>query len=686
MKKRTLIWLLAFALCMSTVIPALAANTFLFTERTITLYEGETYQTALRREGNFLGDGEISYASARDSIATISEDGLITAGHKGETTVSASLIRNNKRVGRAQMTVKVLRAVQKVTLNTTRLSVYDSADESIAWMLKEETDNQVIVIPAGKQVTLSATCTPEDASSKKVKYTSSDAGVAKIAGNVLKAMQRGECDLTVASEQNPEVTETFRVMVIQPVKKITIEAGNKKVAAGGTLQLNAVCSPDNASIHDVTWTSKDPSTAEVDQNGQVTGRKRGNVNITATAADGSGVTAAVNLTVTQSVTSIAFTQPDITVVTGRGNLARITVQPANASDKTVNWSSSDETIATVRNGQITGHKAGVCTVTCASNSNPEVSADITVNVVQLVTKIECTNSASELSLKVGETGQLRWNALPEDATNKNLTYRSLHPRIATVDENGVIKAVSRGTATIVATAQDQGKRQGSVRVTVIQPVTGVEMRQALYYVQRGRSSTIRAQVLPKNANNQKVHWSSVDESVATVRSNGTSTGSVYGVKKGTTTVTAFTDDGGYTATTQIRVGNFNEAVMVEELFVDKNNKIRISLRNMSQDLTLGNVHYVIECYDTEGKPMVCNKDGTSTSFEGDYPFVLGPLERTSHGSFRFKNYVIDQPLGGVVLTVVSWKDADGYTWKIPESDRVRTQWTLLNLDLGQGVG
>ena len=67
-----------------------------------------------------------------------------------------------------------------------------------------------------------------------------------------------------------------------------------------------------------------------------------------------------------------------------------------------------------------------------------------MNVVQLVTKIECTNSASELSLKVGETGQLRWNALPEDATNKNLTYRSLHPRIATVDENGVIKAVSRG--------------------------------------------------------------------------------------------------------------------------------------------------------------------------------------------------------------------------------------------------
>ena len=677
MKRKTLTGLLALLICLGAVIPALAANTFLFTERTVTLFEGETYQTALRREGNYTGDGEITYASAKESVASVSADGVITAVRKGDATVTASMIRNGKRVGRAQMTVKVLRPVKKVTLNTTKLSVYDSADESVAWMLKEETDHQIIVIPAGKTVTLSATCTPEDASSKKVTYTSSDAGVAKIAGATLRAIQRGECDLTVASSQNPEVTETFRVLVIQPVKKISIEAGNKTVAAGSTVQLKASCSPDTASIQDVVWSSRDPSVAEVDRNGRVTGRKRGSVNITATAADGSGVTANVYMTVTQPVSSVTFNQKEITVVAGRAAQGRVTVEPANASDRTVTWSSSDESIATVKGGQITGHKAGVCTVTCASHSNPEVTATATVTVIQLVTKIECTNPASELSLKTGETGQLHWKALPEDATNKDLTFRSLQPKIASVDANGVVTALSRGTATIVATAQDQGKRQGSVRFTVIQPVTGVEMKQALYYVQRGRSSSIRAVVQPRNANNQKVHWSSMDEGTATVRSNGTSTGSVYGVSSGTTTVTAFTDDGGFTASTKIRVGNFNEAVMVEELKVDKNNKIRISLRNMSRDLTLGNVHFVIECFDTDGNPMICNKDGKSTSFEGNYPFVLEPLARTAHGSFRFKDYVIDQPLGAVVLTVTSWRDADGYSWKIPEDDRVSTQWTKI---------
>lgn len=681
MKKRMLIWLTALALCLAAAVPALAArtaNTFLFKEKTVTLFEGDTFQTELRREGVYDGDGEIRYSSAKESVATISEDGLITAVKKGETTLTVSLIRKGKRVGKAQMTLKVLRAVEKVTLNTAKLSVYDSADENVAFLLDEETENQVIVLPAGKIVTLSATCTPTDASSKKVTFTSSDAGVAKITGGTsLKAVQRGECDLTVASKQNPEVTETFRLVVIQPVKKIHIDAGDKKVAAGSTVRLTATCSPDTASIPNVTWKSKDPSIAEVDSSGNVTGKKRGSVNITATATDGSGAASTVYMTVTQPVTAVSITQPEIAVVAGRYTQARVAVEPANASDKTVTWTSSDETVATVKGGQVTGHKAGTCTITCASRSNPDITDTVTVTVTQLVTKIEYTNSQTELTLKTGEAVQLEWNVLPEDATNKDVTFRSLHPKIAAVDENGYVTALNRGVATIVATAKDQGRKQGSVKVTVIQPVTGVEMQRDLYYVQRGRSTSVRAVVQPRNANNQKIHWSSLDEGIASVRSNGTSTGSVYGVSIGTTTVTGYTDDGGYSAETQIRVGNFNEAVLVEELYVGKNNNIRISLRNMSPDLTLGNVHFLIECFDMEGNPLVCNKDGTSTSFEGDYPFTLGPYDRTNHGSFRFRNYEIDEPLGGVVLTIISWKDADGYTWTIPESDRVQIQWSNL---------
>lgn len=691
--KKALTCLLVMLLCAGIVIPAMAANVFLFTTKSVQLFEGQTYQTEVRREGNYDGDGEVVYAATKTNVATVSEDGIITAVGKGTTEVTASLMRNGKRVGQTKMTVQVLRAVQKVTLNTVKLSVYDPDHPSVASLLKAPTENQVLVIPAGTAVPLAATCTPEDASSKKITYTTSDAGVARISGTSLKAVQRGECDLTVQSAQNPEVTETFRVLVIQPVKKITIDAGDKKVAAGSRMELDAICAPDNASITEVTWSSKNPNIATVDESGMVTGVKKGTASIVATAADGSKVTGTVMITVTQPVTSINITQADIPVVVGRTAQAKIQVLPAEANDKTVTWSTSDTSIATVRNGQITGVKAGICTVTCTSNSNPEVSATATVTVSQLVTKIVNVNDPSELTLKTGESGQLKWSVQPDDATNKGLTFKSQAPKVATVDANGVVTAVGRGVATITATAQDASKRQGNIKVTVIQPVTGVSMQRDLYYVQRGGASNVRAVVQPKNANNQKVIWSSADDRIASVRSNGTITGLVSGITSGMTTVYAYTDDGGFTASTQIRVGDFNEAVMVESLEVNANNEIRIVLRNMSQELTLENVHYKIECFDYDGNPMICNQDGESTFFEGDYPFVLNPYERTTHGAFRFRNYVIDQSLGSVVLTILNWKDSDGYTWYIPEDDQIRTMWTRYNYNNNynynnaeQGVG
>ena len=108
---------------------------------------------------------------------------------------------------------------------------------------------------------------------------------------------------------------------------------------------------------------------------------------------------------------------------------------------------------------------------------------------------------------------------------------------------------------------------------------------------------------------------------------------------------------------------------------------------MTPNVTFSNIHFIVECYDTEGNPFVCNKDGESTFFEANYPHILGPYERTIHGAFNFGNYLIDRPLGRVVLTVVSWKDDDGFPYTIPENERVRTTWNGLNpINPGEGVG
>ena len=124
MRRRLLILMIAMMLCLTAAVPALAANIFMFTEKTVTLTEGGTYQTVLRREGNLDGDGEIVYASGKQSVAAVTQDGMITAVGKGKTEVTASLNRNGKRVGKAVITVNVTRGVTGVKLNSAKLSVY----------------------------------------------------------------------------------------------------------------------------------------------------------------------------------------------------------------------------------------------------------------------------------------------------------------------------------------------------------------------------------------------------------------------------------------------------------------------------------------------------------------------------------------------------------------------------------
>ena len=673
------IGLVTALVCLMTVMPALAAGVFLFTEKSVTLYEGESYQAILKRSGVYDGDGIITYSSSKPGVATVSEDGTITAGSKGDAVIYASLERNGKRVGRAQINVKVVRGVKKVTLSTAGLAIYEPDDPAITPLLEEELEYKVIAVAAGSTVNLSAVCTPMDASNKTVRFTTDDEGVARVMNNkALKAIQRGECDMTMTSADNPEATETFRILVTQPVKSIQIQAENKTVASGSTIRLTGECQPADASIKGIVWASKNPQIASVDSNGNVTGLKRGNAVITATAADGSGAKGNITISVIQPVTGLRISPAEIRVTTGRYTQAKVTVQPADASDKSVTWTSSDERIATVVNGRVTGQKAGTCMVTCASKTNPEITASATVIVSQLVTRIEFTNQKDELSFRTGEKLQLQWEVLPDDATDTAVTFKSAHPKIATVDSNGMLTAISRGTATIYATAQDASKRQAAVRVTVIQPVTGVEMQNPLYYVQLGWSGNVRAIVQPRNANNQRVYWSSEDEDIATIRSNGTSTGHVQGNRRGRTTITACTEDGDFTAQADVRVGNFNEAVMVEGLDVSDNNQIRIVLRNMSDDITLQNIYYTIECFDWSGNPIVCNTDEESTFFTGYYPFEVLPRERTVHGCFRFQNYMIDEPLGMVILTVTGWRDIDGVTWTIPESERVPRQWVSMD--------
>ena len=671
MKRKLLIVALTAVLCLLAAVPAMAADTFVFTEKNIRMFEDEEITLELRQEGKY-ADGEIAFSSDNARAVTVSDNGTLTPVAKGRATITAALKQNGKTVRRATIEVQVIRRVTKVTLSRKNLTVIEQDDPILDGVLNTADGLPVIMLPAGKSVQLSASCTPDDANNRRVAYASSDVGIAKVsAEGSLRGVEAGECILTVSSVQNPEITEEFRVVVVQPVKKITIEAPSKTVFAGESMELDAVCSPDNATIRKVTWTSKRPGIATVDANGVVTGVSKGQAIIEAMATDGTKVVGSFTVTVQQEVTSITLKQDAVNVAVKRQVQVNASAQPAEANNRQVTWETSDPSIATVKSGTITGISPGSCYVTARSVSNPSVTASLMVTVYQPATKISFTTQ-NGISFHKGTSRQLDWVIEPSNATNKAVTFKSNAPKIATVDEYGVVTGIKRGSATITVTTADGSNKSANIKVNITQPVEGVNLPQYTYYVPIGRGVNIKAAVQPSDANNQKVSWDIADPSIASVRSNGTSTGKVTGNWPGTTVITTTTEDGGFNASANVEVGDHDNAVRLENLEISADNKIRIVLWNTS-NYTITRVKFRVLCYDTMNYPLICNTDGVTNGFDGSYPLTLNPGERTQHGRFNFGNYRESGTLGSVTLIITGFTFDNGQEWKIPEEYWVATQ-------------
>ena len=674
-RSRLLAAILVAAICLLAVPAAQAADVFKFSERTVSIFAGDTYATQIEQDGRYL-EGEISYRLAKASRAcTVDENGIITGLAPGSASVVAELKQNGRRVRTATMDVRVSRKVTKVTMETKELTVYEPDDEKTLELLprkpeEEPLQDRILVLLAGFSFNARFYFTPEDVSSadKKATMESTDAGVVRIAGSRVSAVQPGECDLIISSVQSPEVTERFHVLVIKPVKQITVTAPSKSVSAGGTLQLDTVISPEDANIKDVVWSSRSPKIATVDENGLVTGIAKGNVVIDAKAADGSKRSAYISLTVTQDVTEVSIRETDVTVATGRSSAQlHATVSPTNANNRRLVWTSSDETIATVRNGVVTGRKAGECVVTCASESNPDVFTTIPVQVIQMVTDLSFLTPKG-LSFYIGESMPLDWQVIPEDATIQDVTFRSKNPKVAAVDQNGIVTGLAKGQADIEIQATDGSRKAKTYRVTILKKVEGIDQLADQMFAPIGRVKNFSTKVYPNDASNQRITWSGSDDNIATVSNSGERSARVFGRQQGWLTLTATTEDGGFSTSTTLVVDDFDHMIMIEnqDTYIDWNNRIMLGFYNRSWNYTVNVVDFRVDCYDTQGYPMVCNTDGVSTSFNGSYRLQLMPGGKTTHGRFSYYDYEPTGMLGYVVITITGYEFENGQKWTIPD--------------------
>ena len=192
---------------------ALAENRFYFNKAYNTVFEGETLQLELIREGDCAQEGELKFTTSNTSIATVDKSGLVTAKSKGDATIKATL-NVNGRVWTASLTVTVARRVESIEVTGSNLTVYEPWDPAVADILdpaSEYADLPVLVLRVGKNRTVTATCSPNSATNRRWQMSTSDDSVLRVNGTTITGRSEGECLLTVYSTQNPEVMQQYNI-------------------------------------------------------------------------------------------------------------------------------------------------------------------------------------------------------------------------------------------------------------------------------------------------------------------------------------------------------------------------------------------------------------------------------------------------------------------------------------------
>jgi len=264
-----------------------------------------------------------------------------------------------------------------------------------------------------------------------------------------------------------------------------------------------------------------------------------------------------------NVESVSLDNSEYTFNTiGNTVMLKATVSPSDATDKSVEWTSDNENVAAVdSNGKVTAIGNGTASITVTTKDQSKTATCI-ITVDQLVTGITLNKTA--ITLNEGQEQTLTAVVAPNNANDKTLNWTSSNTSIATVDVNGKVIAVSKGSAIITAAANDGSGISASCSITVNRLVTSIQLDKTSLYIYNGKTATIIATVLPSSASNTSVSWASSNTSVATVSSSGV----VTGVTRGNTIITASAKDGsGVKATCEVEVKQFVTGISLDRTTV-----------------------------------------------------------------------------------------------------------------------
>ncbi len=332
------------------------------------------------------------------------------------------------------------------------------------------------------------------------------------------------------------------------VKSVTLKIGSKKVTkktvtmySGDSKTLKVSVSPSKAKKK-VEFRSDKKSVASVNGKGVITAKKSGKakIKVTVTGKDRAKKSTYVNVKVKN--VSLKLNKSSTVLQVGKSLQLKATVSPK----RDVSWTTSNKQVASVTSsGSVRGRKAGTASIT-ARVGNKKAVCKVTVRGSGAADGDDGGNVAPEVKVQglsasieggdtiyVGHTKPVKTVIVPANATNKTLSYASSNTGVAQVNANGAILGISEGTAVITVTASSGVKASATVKVVEV-PVESVEVSPGTLKLPITGTANLTATVLPKEAANKVIIWSSDDMAIATVDVNG----KVTGVAEGKTEIKA----------------------------------------------------------------------------------------------------------------------------------------------------
>ncbi len=331
------------------------------------------------------------------------------------------------------------------------------------------------------------------------------------------------------------------------VSEIILDTEEADLNVGESIVLSAVIVPYYAENQTVTWSSSDGSIASV-ENGTVKALHSGEAVITASTANGKTAECTITVPGTK-VTGVSLDPTEAQMHIGETLQLEETVIPENADNQNVTWTSSNEAVASVdEDGLVTAEDAGTAIITVTTEDGDK-TAQCTITVLKTtVTGVILDQTAAHMYVR--EALQLKETVAPENADNKDVTWSSSDEAVASVNENGLVTAKNAGTATITVTTEDGGKTAECAITVEAVPVQQIKLEPISTTLPLGKTLTLKSQILPENATNPGITWTSSEPSIASVDANGT----VKALKTGTVTITAAAVDGSsITGTSEITV-------------------------------------------------------------------------------------------------------------------------------------